>query len=116
MARQSRKPSSLGVSSRCIPVLAAATRKPSCGLIEAGLLGVKVMVPDIVPRQIEAGREMLGWTRSDLATRSGVSERTIAQLEADAVQPGRRARAINALRIALEGAGIDFQPGKIVRR
>lgn len=50
-------------------------------------------------------RTALDWTRQDLATASGVSERTIARFESgESVLPAR----VKAMRHALEAEGILF--------
>lgn len=50
-------------------------------------------------------RTALDWTRQDLATASGVSERTIARFESgESVLPAR----VKALRHAFEAKGILF--------
>ncbi len=64
----------------------------------------------ITIRQVKAARALLGWSQGDLAVRSGVSEPTIARLEAeDGVLGGRPETAGKILR-ALEGDGIEFIP------
>ncbi|MCX8570850.1 helix-turn-helix transcriptional regulator [Aminobacter sp. MET-1] len=64
----------------------------------------------ITTRQVKAARALLGWSQGDLANHSGVSEPTIARLEAeDGVFGGRpdtTAKIFNALVIA----GIVFIP------
>lgn len=59
-------------------------------------------------RQIKAGRALLGWSQSDLASESGVSEPTIARLEAADGQLGGREATANRIRAALEKGGIQF--------
>jgi predicted transcriptional regulator len=64
----------------------------------------------ITIRQIKAARALLGWSQGDLASHSGVSEPTIARLEAeDGVLGGRRATSSKILK-ALESAGVEFIP------
>lgn len=56
-------------------------------------------------RQCRMARAALDWSQGDLAKASGVSWRTISRFEAgEAILPGR----VQALRHALEGAGILF--------
>lgn len=59
----------------------------------------------IAGEQIKAARKLLGWTRSRLAARSGVSEGTVKTFEG-----GKRPRERLVLKIrrALEHAGIEF--------
>ena len=59
-------------------------------------------------RQIKAGRALLGWSQSDLASESGISEPTIARLESvDGALGGREATVLR-IRAALERGGIQF--------
>lgn len=53
---------------------------------------------------------MLGWTQDELATRSGVSKRTIAALEIEWTVPKRN--TVDLLVHALEAAGIEFRRAK----
>src|SRR5260370_14984659 len=57
-------------------------------------------------RQIN--RALLGWSQSDLARRSGVSEPTIARLESVDGQLGGREETVRKIRTALENSGIEF--------
>ena len=59
-------------------------------------------------RQIKAGRALLGWSQSNLALESGVSEPTIARLESVDGQLGGREATIQRIRAALEKGGIQF--------
>ncbi|WP_291733747.1 helix-turn-helix domain-containing protein [Leisingera sp. F5] len=60
-------------------------------------------------RQIKAARALLGWSQDKLAESSGVSLPTIARLEAlDAETIGGRASTADAIRSALEKAGVVF--------
>jgi transcriptional regulator with XRE-family HTH domain len=59
-------------------------------------------------RQIKAGRALLGWSQSDLALESGVSEPTIARLESVEGQLGGRQATVQRIRAALEKGGIQF--------
>ena len=59
-------------------------------------------------RQIKAGRALLGWSQSDLASESGISEPTIARLESVDGKLGGREATVQRIRAALEKAGIQF--------
>jgi transcriptional regulator with XRE-family HTH domain len=58
--------------------------------------------------QIRAARTLLGWTATDLAERSGVSYPTVQRLDATKGPVGGRFETVDAIRRALEGAGIQF--------
>jgi transcriptional regulator with XRE-family HTH domain len=62
----------------------------------------------ITPDQCRAGRQLLGWSRSDLAGHSGVSPSTIGNYE----QGKKRASVLDlsVVRYALEYAGVIFTP------
>jgi predicted transcriptional regulator len=62
----------------------------------------------ITIRQLKAARALLGWSQSDLADRSGVSEPTIARLESADGQLGGRGGTVRKICSALEASGIDF--------
>ena len=62
----------------------------------------------ITVRQVKAARALLGWSQSDLAVHSGISEPTIARLESLDGKLGGRANTAEKIRAALESAGIDF--------
>jgi predicted transcriptional regulator len=59
-------------------------------------------------RQIKAARALLGWSQADLAKGSGVSEPTIARLEAIEGAVGGRQGTAEKIRAALEKAGVEF--------
>ena len=59
-------------------------------------------------RQIKAARALLGWSQSDLADRSGVSEPTIARLESAEGELGGREGTGDKIRSAIEKAGVEF--------
>ena len=59
-------------------------------------------------RQVKAARALLGWTQNDLADRSGVSRPSIKRLEAGDGELGGRAATGDAIRLALESAGVEF--------
>jgi predicted transcriptional regulator len=60
----------------------------------------------ITPSQCRAARGLLGWNQEDLATKAGVSQVTVHQLEAGVTQP-RRA-TLDVIRRAFENAGVEF--------
>jgi predicted transcriptional regulator len=62
----------------------------------------------ITTRQIKAARALLGWSQSELAKRSGVSEPTIARLESWDGELGGREGTAEKIRTAIESAGIVF--------
>jgi transcriptional regulator with XRE-family HTH domain len=62
-------------------------------------------------RQIKAARALLGWSQSDLAHNSGISEPTIARLESVDGQLGGREETIRKIRAAFETRGIEFIEG-----
>ena len=62
-------------------------------------------------RQIKAARALLGWSQSDLAQRSGVSEPTIARLESADGKLGGREETVRKICAALETSGIEFIEG-----
>jgi predicted transcriptional regulator len=62
----------------------------------------------ITTRQVKAARALLGWSQSDLARKSGISEPTIARLEAVGGELGGREGTSGSIRTTLEAAGIEF--------
>jgi transcriptional regulator with XRE-family HTH domain len=60
----------------------------------------------IVPSQSRAARALLNWSRSKLATVSGVPSRTVADFELENTAP--RASTTTTIRTALEAAGVEF--------
>lgn len=58
--------------------------------------------------QIKAARALLRWSQEDLADASGVSIPTIKRLEAVSGPIGGREQTADAIRAALESAGIQF--------
>lgn len=65
-------------------------------------------IPQVSIEQIKAARALLGWTQSDLAEASGVSHPTVKRLEMASGAIGGRAETGDAIRSALEEAGIQF--------
>lgn len=64
--------------------------------------------PAATVRQIKAARALLGWSQSELARNSGVSEPTIARLETGEGLLGGRPETVSKIIQALTFAGIDF--------
>jgi transcriptional regulator with XRE-family HTH domain len=62
----------------------------------------------VTTRQIKAARALLAWSQADLADRSGISEPTIARLEAADGELGGREGTTERLRAAIEAAGVEF--------
>jgi transcriptional regulator with XRE-family HTH domain len=62
----------------------------------------------ITPQQSRGARAMLGWSRDQLAVRSGVSPATLADFEAGKRVPYNRTLA--DIRRALEDGGVKFIP------
>lgn len=56
--------------------------------------------------QIRAGRGLLGWSRTELASRASVSSKTLQLIEDEAVNP--RASTLEALGRALAKGGVLF--------
>jgi transcriptional regulator with XRE-family HTH domain len=66
----------------------------------------------LTPRQVRAARALLTWSQQDLAKRAGIAVSTVADFER-----GQRTPVPNnaeAIRVALEKAGIRFPPGGAV--
>lgn len=60
----------------------------------------------VTPREVRAARALLGWTRQQLADRAVVSLNSVIRLEQGVVDS--RSSTINAIRAALEAAGVEF--------
>lgn len=60
----------------------------------------------MTPEQCRAGRSLIGWTQQQLAAKAGVGFSTVRDFEKGRRQPYDR--SINAMRAALESAGIAF--------
>lgn len=60
----------------------------------------------ITAAQIRGARAMLRMTQDDLATRAGLSQRSLAMIETEAAKP--RDGTLERLRAALEEAGAIF--------
>jgi predicted transcriptional regulator len=59
-------------------------------------------------RQIKAARGLLGWSQSELARHSGVSEPTIARLESADGDLGGREGTAKKIQAAIEAGGAEF--------
>ncbi len=62
----------------------------------------------ITSAQIRAARGMLGWTRSDLAEKSGVGFSSMQRLESASGVPGAQFKTLEAIKEAFQKAGIEF--------
>ena len=62
----------------------------------------------ISTEQIRAARALLRWTAQNLADVSGVGVATIRRIELMDGVPSGQVRTIEALRAALEDAGVEF--------
>lgn len=71
-----------------------------------------VSIPKVSIRQVKAARSLLGWSQRDLARASGISEPTIKRLEASDGDLGGRPSTAEAIRRALEAAGVEFTNGE----
>jgi DNA-binding XRE family transcriptional regulator len=60
----------------------------------------------LTPKQLRAARALLGWSRADLAAKSGVPVRTIENFEAEKSVP--LLTTAGKLRLTLERAGVIF--------
>jgi transcriptional regulator with XRE-family HTH domain len=64
----------------------------------------------ITRAQIRAARALIGWTQTDLAQASGISQVAIKNLERGATDP--RASTLTGIQNALDRAGVMFlEPG-----
>ena len=62
----------------------------------------------VTTRQIKAARALLAWSQADLADRSGISEPTVARLEAVDGELGGREDTTQKICVAIDMAGVDF--------
>ena len=62
----------------------------------------------ISTEQIRAARALLRWTAQNLADASGIGVATIRRMELMDGVPSGQVRTIEALRVALEAAGVEF--------
>lgn len=70
--------------------------------------GAAMSILKVSIRQVKAARALLDWSQSDLANQSGVSDPTIKRLEAADGDLGGRRTTVEAIRTALENAGVEF--------
>ncbi len=61
---------------------------------------------ELKPAQVGAARYLLGWSQTDLARAANVARSTVTHFENATRPPHRSVR--EALRLALEAAGIEF--------
>ena len=64
--------------------------------------------------QIKAGRVMLGWSAVRLAEQASVSPATIKKYEMQKGIPNANTRILNAIKLVLEQAGIEFTGDPLV--
>lgn len=69
---------------------------------------------EITPDQIRAARALLKWSQNDLATRSGVSLPTIANIEVEKQQANTSTQ--DKIAAAIEEAGIELIEGGVRKR
>ena len=67
---------------------------------------------DLTPRHVRAARALLAWSQQDLAKAAGVATSTVADFERRQRTPV--ANNAQAIRGALEGAGVRFLPNGAV--
>jgi transcriptional regulator with XRE-family HTH domain len=70
------------------------------------MLGKSILKVSI--RQLKAARALLAWSQEQLATAADVSVPTIKRLEAQEGPLGGRSETGDKIRLALEGAGVEF--------
>jgi transcriptional regulator with XRE-family HTH domain len=63
-------------------------------------------LPMITPAQLRGARAMVGWSREELAKRSGVSAPTVRDFEINGSDP--KQGTVQKWRRALEAAGVTF--------
>src|SRR5712691_4738013 len=70
-------------------------------------------LPDsLVPVQVKAARALLGWSQADLARAAQLAPSTVADFERGERTP--LTNNMSAIRVALEGAGLQFRAGGAV--
>lgn len=62
----------------------------------------------ITSSQIRAARALLDWTRSELSERSGVGISALMRFESAVGVPSGNIKTIDAVKKALEDAGVEF--------
>jgi len=70
------------------------------------------MMPEITPVQLKAARALAGWSQQELANQARVATSTVADFERGHRSPV--ANNLEAMRSALENAGISFAQGGAV--
>jgi transcriptional regulator with XRE-family HTH domain len=65
---------------------------------------------ELTPAQCRAARALVNWSQSDLETAAKVAKKTIADFERELRQP--YPRTVDAIRAALEAAGVEFTNGE----
>lgn len=61
--------------------------------------------------QIRSARALLGWSQSELVTKTALSPTTIKRMESEGVGPERSSAGnVDTVRKALEAAGVEFIP------
>jgi transcriptional regulator with XRE-family HTH domain len=60
----------------------------------------------VIPAQLRAARALIGWSREDLANKSGVGAGTIKDFEINGSDP--KQGTVQKWRRALEQAGVEF--------
>lgn len=63
---------------------------------------------DLTPAQCRAARALVNWSQDQLEASAKVARKTIADFEREVRQP--YPRTLEALRAALEAAGVEFIP------
>ena len=61
----------------------------------------------ITGERVKAARKLLSWSQQTLAFEAGVTQSTAAKFET-----GLEGRAISAMRLALQAAGVEFRDGE----
>lgn len=61
----------------------------------------------LLPKHVECGRVLVGWSQGDLAKAAGVARTTIARFERDEDPPLKEASLL-LIQAALEAAGVEF--------
>ena len=100
-----------GFQPRTRPLCVAATPHHTycVTLLKAGgqhKLSKVSQIVEVAPSQCRAARALLNWSQEQLEAAAKVARKTIADFEREARQPHRR--TIDALRAALEAAGVEF--------
>jgi transcriptional regulator with XRE-family HTH domain len=62
----------------------------------------------ITSGQIKAARALIGWTARDLATKAEIGFSTLIRLESADGVPSGNIKTIDAVKKALEDAGVEF--------